>query len=32
MASAASEFSTQVRAEFGKLVAANAAHFSQAAG
>ena len=31
MASAASEFSTQVRAEFGKLVAANAAHFSQAA-
>ena len=32
LASVASEFSTQVRAEFAKLVAANAAHFSQAAG
>jgi hypothetical protein len=32
MASVGSEFSTQVRAEFAKLVAANAADFSQAAG
>jgi uncharacterized protein (DUF2336 family) len=31
LASVASEFSTQVRAEFAKLVAANAAHFSHAA-